>query len=69
MIQESEDEENMSDGTLLKQTLELAKIVRNSIIYLLYFVYIEQRKKEKKTKGITVPLFALELPDDLKSSR
>jgi len=46
MFPESEDEENMTEETLVKHTLELARIVRNAIIYLLYFVYVEESKKE-----------------------
>ena len=46
MLQEFEDEENMTEETLVKHTLELARIVRSAIIYLLYFVDFEERKKE-----------------------
>ena len=69
MFQELEDEENMTEDTFVRQTLELAKIVRSAIIYLLYFVYVEERKKEAKSKGILVPMFVEELPDNLKSYR
>lgn len=47
MLQELEDEENMSEETLIKHALELARIVRSAIIYLLYFVYAEESKKER----------------------
>lgn len=50
----------MSEEMLTKQTLDLAKIVRASIIYLLQFVQVEELKKPKKTTGspitITVPI-------------
>ncbi|MCD6333878.1 MAG: hypothetical protein J7M27_00910, partial [Candidatus Latescibacteria bacterium] len=69
MFQKLEDEENMTEDTLVGQTLELAKIVRSAIIYLLYFVCVEERKKEEKSKGILLPMFAQELPDNLKSYR
>jgi len=69
MFQELEDEKNMTEETFVRRTLELARIVRSAIIYLLYFVYDEERKKEAKSKGIRVPMFAQELPDDLKSRR
>jgi len=69
MLQEKEDEENMTEDTLVRQTLELAKIVRNAIIYTLHFVYVEESKKEAKTKGILAPMFAHDVPDKLKTSR
>jgi len=69
MFQELEDEKNMTEETFVRRTLELARIVRSAIIYLLYFVYDEEKKKEAKTKGILVPILAQELPDDLKSRR
>jgi len=49
-FQEKEDEQNMAEGTLMNQTLELGKLVRNAIIYLLYFVDIEERKKDSSTQ-------------------
>lgn len=67
MFQELEDEENMTENTLVEQTLELARIVRSAIIYLLHFVYVEETKKEAKTKRILVPMFVQDLPDDLKT--
>jgi tetratricopeptide (TPR) repeat protein len=68
MIQKIENAENMTEDTLVKQTIELARIVKNAIIYLLYFVYWEEKKKEKN-KGIKLKLFAREVPDKLKSFR
>ena len=68
-FQEKEDEENMTEETLVRQTLELARIVRSAIIYLLHFVYVEETKKEAKTKGILAPMFAQDLPDNLKTRR
>lgn len=69
MLQESEDEDNMTEATLVKHTLELAKVIRNTVIYLLQFVYVEEAKKEKDIEKPTIPLFAQEVPDDLKSER
>jgi hypothetical protein len=69
MFQQLEDEENMTEDTLVSRTLELARLVRSAIIYLLYFVQSEESKKEAKTKGILAPMFAQELPDNLKSYR
>jgi len=66
MFQELEDEENMTKGTLVKQTIELARIVRSAILYLLHFVHLEESKKEAKISGILRPLYARELPDKLK---
>ena len=68
-LQEKEDEENMTEDILVRQTLELAKIVRSTIIYLLHFVYVEETKKEAKTKGILPPMFAQDLPNHLKTRR
>lgn len=67
LFQEIEDEENMKEDTLVRQTLELARIVRSAIIYLLHFVHVEEEKKERKTRGTRVPLFAKEIPDSLKT--
>ena len=48
LIQEEEDEENMMEDTLFEQTGELARIVRNVIIYLTNFVYLEEKAKKKR---------------------
>lgn len=69
LSQESEDEENMTENTLVEQTLELARIVRSSIIYLLHFVHIEESKKEARTKGLRIPMLAHDLRDNLKAIR
>ena len=69
MFQKQEDEENITEDTLVRQTLELARIVRNAIIYLLHFVHVEETKRETETKGILAPIFAQELPDKLKKRR
>ena len=61
-----ESDRIMSEETLVEQTLELAKIVRNSLIYLLQFVHIEEIKKSAKIKGLTLPLTASEIPFRLK---
>ncbi len=47
-FQENEDEENMCEKTLIDQTVELARIVRNVIIYLMNLVHLEEKEKEKK---------------------
>ena len=64
--QKTEDEENMTEETLVSQTIQLAKIVRSSIIYLLYFVYIEEVKKKTRVKGNIISKLAKEIPNDLK---
>ena len=69
MLNSSEDAENMTEDMLVNQTFKLARVVRNSIIYLLHFVYIEETKKERNAKGPAVSLFAIDIPDDLKSER
>lgn len=61
-----EDDENISESSLYEHTIELAKTTKNAILYLLQFVYLEECKKEKQNKGITLPLYAQDIPDDLK---
>jgi len=61
-----ENNENMSENSLFESTLELAIASRNAILYLLQFVYIEESKIEKQQKGSTMPIFAQEIPDNLK---
>lgn len=68
-VQEIENEENMTEETLVERTLELAKIVRSSIMYLLHFVYVEESKRELKVKGRLGTKLAFALPDYLKTSR
>lgn len=69
MLQEPEEDESMTEDTLVSQTLELAKLVRNAILYLLHFVYIEESKKKAESKGFMPTIFAQEIPDNLKSYR
>jgi tetratricopeptide (TPR) repeat protein len=69
IVQESENDENMTESTLVLRTLELAKTVRNSVMYLLHFVNVEETKKQMKIQGPTLPLLAHALPDKLKGSR
>ena len=45
-----ENEGNVTEETLNKRAIELAKIVRNAVIYLLYFVHFEESKKEYALK-------------------
>jgi hypothetical protein len=63
----AESETSMTEYVLVERTLELARVTRNSMLYLLQFVHIEEIKKEKESKGIIAPIFAQELPDNLKS--
>jgi hypothetical protein len=58
--------ENMTEELLLDRTLELSRIVRSAIIYLLCFVSVEETKKEKKTMGFTKSLKAREVPKRLR---
>ena len=47
-----ETSEKMTVETFLKQTVELASIVRNSIFYLMYFVFeIENKKLKEQLKN------------------
>jgi len=68
-FQKIEDEANMTEDTLVKRTIELSRIVRSAIIYLLHFVYVEEKKKERRSEGTTIHLLAKELPNHLKTNR
>lgn len=61
-----ENDRGMSEETLVRQTLELAKIVRNAIIYLLQFVNVEEIKKSSKFRGPTLQITASAIPYQLK---
>lgn len=63
---EIENSENMTEESLLSRTLEIARIVRSAIIYLLCFVNVEETKKEQKTIGPRGSLTAREIPKSLK---
>lgn len=63
---EKEDSERMSEESLFNKTLELSKFTRNAIMYLINFVYIKESKKEEDLKGFIPPMFAIEIPDELK---
>lgn len=65
-VRRADDDMSITENVLVERTLELAKVTRNSILYLLQFVHIEEIKKEKVSKGIIAPIFAQELPDSLK---
>lgn len=69
IFQELESNESMGEDSLINRTLELAKLVRNAILYLLHFVYVEESKKEMDAKGFIPTMFAQEVPDNLKSFR
>ena len=45
-----ETNEIMTENTLVERTLELARIVRNSIFYLMYYVNDVENKKMKYSK-------------------
>ena len=65
-ISEAEDSENMSEITLVEKTIQLAKLTRNAIIYLLQFVYLQESKKERESDGLIPILYAQDIPDELK---
>ena len=69
MMQASQTDTEMNEQELVKRTTQLAKIVRSAIIYLLHFVHIEEEKKRYEGNGPLPPLFATDLPDELKSHR
>jgi len=60
-IQMKENAEEMTVKTLIDHTIKLAKIVRTVIIYVVYYVDIEERMKYDNTK--TVSLTAKEIDD------
>jgi len=53
-----EDDENIGSGDMLSETIELMKLARSGIIYLMSFVEIEENKKRAELKGIVPPVFA-----------
>ena len=61
------EDKKMTERTLYEDTLTLSKIVRNAVIYLLKFVYVEENKKEKEGDRISVPMLLMEIPDRLKN--
>ena len=63
---DDEDDENMSEENFINHTIELAKIVRSSLIYLMNFVYIEEQKRKKDLNGKYLTIPAYEFPDELK---
>ena len=67
--QKKQDEKNMDEDTLLKQTIDLAKIVRNSIIYLMQFVYVGETKKENEAGKKLPQILSFKIPDDSKNFR
>lgn len=66
MIQQQQEEEDMTEDELVRRILELARAVRNAVIYLLHFVYVEETKKKARIEGPLLRLFAQDVPNDLK---
>lgn len=66
LLESSEDTESVTQETLLLRTLELARLVRCAIIYLLCFVQAEEGRKVDSAEGVLVPLevFPLHRPID-----
>ena len=58
-----EEKDTMTEEELFNRTVDLAKIVRNAIIYLMAMVDIEESKKDDSD---SVPMFAHEVPNYLK---
>ena len=61
------EDKKMTERTLYEDTLTLSKSVRNAVIYLLKFVYVEENNKEKEGDKISVPMLLMEIPDRLKN--
>lgn len=58
-----DEKDALTEDELFNRTVDLAKIVRNAIIYLMAMVDIEESKKDDSD---SVPMFAYEVPNDLK---
>jgi len=65
----SEGPNNMTEDTLVNQTLELARLVRSAIIYLTYFVHVREMQKKSKAKGFVPSISVHTVPDRLKRIR
>jgi tetratricopeptide (TPR) repeat protein len=68
-IKEAVDEENISEEKFVEYTMELARLVRSSLIYLVQFVFEEEQKKERDAEGKIFPIPALNIPDEMKKFR
>lgn len=58
-----DEEDTLTEEELFNRTIDLAKIVRNAIIYLMAMIDIEESKKDGSN---SVPMFAYEVPNDVK---
>lgn len=56
----------ISEGTLIKQTIELCQLVRASIIYLLQFVYIQEVRNALSSQGNRITINAHAVPNKSK---
>jgi tetratricopeptide (TPR) repeat protein len=61
----NEKEDKLSEEMLVERTIELLRLVRNAVMYLLFFVDIEERKKEQKA-GKLFGNIARDMPDEWK---
>ena len=59
----TDEKEVMTEEELFNETIDLAKLVRNGIIYLMAMVDIEESKKDHVN---SFPMFAKEIPNELK---
>lgn len=70
MFNHLKTEDDITEEDLVENTLELCKIVRNSIFYLLNFVNMEEQKKKKNDDKPKInPIIVENIPDKLKSDR
>jgi len=67
MFQADKNNATLTEDKLVERTLELARVTRTAILYLLHFVYLEENKKEKEHSGYIPTIIATELPDNLKN--
>lgn len=59
--------ENMSKEYLLENTIKITKVVKNSIIYLMSFIYTEEEKKSQQIEGYIPTMQTSYIDDELKN--
>lgn len=57
------ESDSIKENEFYDYTKQLATLVRSAIIYLLFFVDVEETKNENNSKGKTVPFFARAIED------
>jgi tetratricopeptide (TPR) repeat protein len=52
-----ENSTNIGYETMFHETVNLFRLVKSAVIYLINFVHLEERKKAKKAKGYIAPIY------------